>query len=516
MTNELSLLLGAVCALFLAVIFVWLLLKGRSGSQEAALALQQQKALLDQHSAALVALAQQVTGLAAATPAELDRLRESVSGQLALQRQDLSGQLGLAQQANAAQTATIGQSLATAFEQFSAALAGQGTQGSERAEALRKTLADQLTALNTSVMADARAARDEAAQQLKNFREELSAQMARMSEANRQSGQDLRQAVELRLKELQTDNAQKLEAMRHTVDEKLQSTLEARLGESFKQVSERLEQVHRGLGEMQSIAVGVGDLKRVLTNVKTRGGWGEIQLGNLLEQLLTTEQFAAQVAVRPGSGERVDFGIKLPGKGAANEAPVWIPIDAKFPVEDYQRLMDAHERADLAAIDVAAMALEGAVRKQAKSIGEKYIHPPHTTDFGLLYLPTEGLYAEVLRRPGLADDLQREYRVIVTGPTTISALLNSLQMGFRSLAIEKRSSDVWQMLGAVKTEFGKFGEVLDKVGEKLDLAQKQLQQTGVRSRAIHRQLRQIEAMPVEQSKAMLALGEVDDDGKSSP
>ncbi len=322
---------------------------------------------------------------------------------------------------------------------------------------------------------------------------------------------ELRGMVEERLKELQTDNAAKLEAMRQTVDEKLHATLEARLGESFKLVSERLEQVHRGLGEMQTIATGVGDLKRVLSNVKTRGGWGEIQLGNLLEQLLTADQFASQVAVQPGSSDRVDFAIKLPGKTGQGEAPVWIPIDAKFPVEDYQRLMDAHERADAPAIETAAAALEAAVRKQARSISEKYICPPHSTDFALLYLPTEGLYAEVLRRPGLADAVQRDHRIVITGPTTISALLNSLQMGFRTLAIEQRSSEVWQVLGAVKSEFGKFGEVLSKVQDKLDQASDTIKKAGVRTRAIQRNLRDVEALPEAQAVAVLGAAGLEDE-----
>ena len=246
--------------------------------------------------------------------------------------------------------------------------------------------------------------------------------------------------------------------MRRTVDEKLHATLEQRLGESFKLVSDRLEQVHRGLGEMQTLAAGVGDLKRVLTNVKTRGTWGEVQLSALLEQLLTADQFAANVATRPGSGERVDFAIRLPGKD--DGAVVWLPIDAKYPIEDYQRLLDAQERADPVAVEEASRAIETRLKNEAKSIHEKYVSPPHTTDFAMLYLPLEGLYAEALRRPGLAETLQRDFRVSIAGPTTLAALLNSLQMGFRTLAIEQRSAEVWAVLGAVKTEFGKFGEAL--------------------------------------------------------
>jgi DNA recombination protein RmuC len=301
----------------------------------------------------------------------------------------------------------------------------------------------------------------------------------------------LRVSVEGRLTAIQADNASKLEEMRRTVDEKLHATLEQRLGESFRLVSDRLEQVHRGLGEMQSLAAGVGDLKRVLSNVKTRGIWGEVQLAALLEQLLTADQFAANVATRPDSGERVDFAIRLPGKG--DGAVVWLPIDAKFPVEDYQRLIDAQERGELGLVDEASKAIEVRLKAEARSIHEKYVAPPHTTDFALLYLPTEGLYAEALRRPGLADALQREWRVSLAGPTTLAALLNSLQMGFRTLAIQKRSSEVWKVLEDVKKEFGKFGEVIEKVEKKLTEASNQLQNVHVRSRAIERKLKDVQA-----------------------
>ncbi|MGB8053159.1 MAG: DNA recombination protein RmuC, partial [Azonexus sp.] len=296
----------------------------------------------------------------------------------------------------------------------------------------------------------------------------------------------LKTTVESRLTAIQADNAGKLEEMRRTVDEKLHATLEQRLGESFKQVSERLEQVHRGLGEMQSLAAGVGDLKRVLSNVKTRGTWGEVQLSALLEQLLTADQFAANVATRPDSGERVDFAIRLPGKG--DGAVVWLPIDAKFPIEDYQRLIDAQERGEAALVEEASKAIEVRLKAEARSIRDKYVAPPHTTDFALLYLPTEGLYAEALRRPGLADTLQREFRVSLTGPTTLAALLNSLQMGFRTLAIEQRSAEVWAVLGAVKTEFGKFGEALAHTRKKLDEASNSISKAETRTRQLSRRL----------------------------
>ena len=314
----------------------------------------------------------------------------------------------------------------------------------------------------------------------------------------------LKMAVEGRLAAIQADNANKLEEMRHTVDEKLHATLEQRLGESFKLVSERLEQVHRGLGEMQSLAAGVGDLKRVLTNVKTRGTWGEVQLSALLEQLLTADQFAANVATRPGSGERVDFAIRLPGKD--DGAVVWLPIDAKFPIEDYQRLIDAVEPV---AIEEAAKAIETRLKNEARSIRDKYVAPPHTTDFAVLYLPIEGLYAEALRRPALSETLQRDYRVTLAGPTTLAAMLNSLQMGFRTLAIEQRSAEVWAVLGAVKTEFGKFGEALAHTKKKLDEASNSISKAEVRTRQLSRKLKEVEALPAADSEQLIGVGDFD-------
>jgi DNA recombination protein RmuC len=319
----------------------------------------------------------------------------------------------------------------------------------------------------------------------------------------------LKLTVEGRLTAIQADNASKLDEMRRTVDEKLHATLEQRLGESFKLVSDRLEQVHRGLGEMQSLAAGVGDLKRVLSNVKTRGTWGEVQLSALLEQLLTAEQFAANVATRPGSNERVDFAIRLPGKG--DGAVVWLPIDAKFPLEDYQRLMDAQERGDPVLVEEAGRAIELRLKNEARSISDKYVAPPHTTDFALLYLPTEGLYAEALRRPGLADTLQREWRVSLTGPTTLAAMLNSLQMGFRTLAIEQRSAEVWAVLGAVKTEFGKFGEALAHTRKKLDEASNSISKAETRTRQLSRKLREVEALPASESEQLIGMVELDGD-----
>ncbi|MDE3129802.1 MAG: DNA recombination protein RmuC [Acidobacteriota bacterium] len=336
---------------------------------------------------------------------------------------------------------------------------------------------------------------------LENLRRTLEEQLARVQDQQRLAARETRETLEQRLEKLQQDNAAKLEQMRQTVDEKLHATLEQRLSESFKQVSERLEQVHKGLGEMQSLAAGVGDLKKVLANVKTRGVLGEVQLWILLEQVLTPDQYETNVATRPGSRERVEFAIKLPGRDS--EGMVWLPLDAKFPTEDYQRLQEAQEAADPLAVEAAAKALEARIRLEARTIAEKYLEPPATTDFGLLYLPFEGLYAEVLRRPGLFEVLQRDYRVTVCGPTTLSALLNSLQMGFRTLAIEKRSSEVWKILGAVKTEFGRFGDVLAKTKAQLQTVANSIDAAEVRTRQIERKLRDVEALPEAESAPLL-------------
>lgn len=330
----------------------------------------------------------------------------------------------------------------------------------------------------------------------------FSKQLADLTRLNEGKLDALRLTMESRLQSMQASNTEKLDQMRNVVDEKLQSTLEKRLGESFKQVSERLEQVYTGLGEMRSLAAGVGDLKKVLTNVKTRGTWGEIRLSHILEQILTPEQYAVNVVTRRGGTERVEFAIRLPGQDDAAEGVVWLPIDAKFPQEDYQRLLDAQEAADKEAADRALKSLEQRVKLEARSIREKYIDPPHTTDFGILFVPVEGLYAEVLRIPGLCDILQREHRIVVTGPTTLAALLNSLQMGFRTLAIGKRSNAVWALLGSVKTEFGKFGDTLARTRKKLEEATQTIDQAEVRTRAIERSLRQVEEAPLDKQLAL--------------
>ncbi len=332
---------------------------------------------------------------------------------------------------------------------------------------------------------------------LRRFSDTLAEQLRALSDSNERRQTEMRQAVETRLTALQEGNEKKLEQMRATVDEKLHATLETRLGESFKQVADRLEQVHKGLGEMQTLARDVGSLNRVLTNVKTRGIFGEMQLAGLLEQVFTPEQYAANVATVPGSNERVEFAIRLPGQ-RSDGAPLWLPIDAKFPREDYERLLDAQDRADPQAVEAAAKAIETRLRLEARSIREKYVAPPHTTDFGILFVPTEGLYAEALRRPGLLEALQREHKVMLAGPTTLLATLSSLQMGFRTLALEKRSAEVWEVLGAVKTEFGKFGDVLAKTKKKLGEASETLDAAAVRTRAMERRLKGVEALPEAQ------------------
>jgi DNA recombination protein RmuC len=313
--------------------------------------------------------------------------------------------------------------------------------------------------------------------------------------------------METQLQAMQEDNTRKLEQMRATVDEKLQSTLDKRLGESFKQVSERLEQVYKGLGEMRTLATGVGDLKKVLTNVKTRGTWGEIRLSHILEQILTPDQYEVNVATKKNSNERVEFAIKLPGQEADKEKIIWMPIDSKFPQEDYQRLMDAQEAGDKELAEKSIKNLAMRIKAEARRIKEKYLDPPGTTDFGIMFLPVEGLYAEVLRQPGLCDTLQREHRIVVTGPTTLAALLNSLQMGFRTLAIEKHSSEVWQLLGMVKTEFGKFGDVLAKTKKKLQEAGHTIDKAEIRTRAIARKLRKVQEVPLTETASFIEEGQ---------
>jgi len=348
---------------------------------------------------------------------------------------------------------------------------------------------------------------------LRRYSETLAEQLRLLSEGSERRQAELRGAVETRLVALQEGNEKKLEQMRATVDEKLHATLEQRLGESFKQVADRLEQVHKGLGEMQGLARDVGALNRVLTNVKTRGVFGEVQLAGLLEQVFTPEQYAVNVATVPGSSERVEFAIRLPGQ-RQDGASLWLPIDAKFPRDDYERLLDAHERADAPAMEVAAKAIETRLKLEARSIRDKYVAPPHTTDFAILFVPTEGLYAEALRRPGLVESMQREHKVMLAGPTTLLATLTSLQMGFRTLALEQRSVEVWEVLGAVKTEFAKFADVLARTKKKLDEASNTIEQAQTRSNVMTRRLKAVEALPETRTAALLPglLNDDTDDG----
>lgn len=393
-------------------------------------------------------------------------------------------------------------------------LASSRNDASAAAAALRQEVAGAVARFAETNAQLHNAAANAQAAELKAFGERL-AQLGQATEGRLEA---LRRTLEERLDHLRSDNLQKLEQMRQTVDEKLQATLEQRLGASFRQVSERLEQVHRGLGEMQSLATGVGDLKRVLTNVKSRGNWGEVQLGALLADMLPPHQYAQNIATRPGSDERVEYAVRFPGRDDEGTA-CWLPIDAKFPLEDWQRLQDAIERADPEAVEASRRALEQFFKAQAKKIRDKYIESPHTTDFAILFVPTEGLFGEALSRPGLQDALQRDYRVTLAGPTTLVAFLNSLQLGFRTLAIEKRSTEVWRVLGAVKTEFTRFGEILAKTKDRLDQVGKTLDEAGRKSTTIARKLRDVEALPDAEADRLLAGGErrvidVDDDGET--
>jgi DNA recombination protein RmuC len=376
-------------------------------------------------------------------------------------------------------------------------------EAASQSRSLREEVGATFKGFNDSVLAQLTQLIGLEQQHLDGFSEKLLA----LTKSNEDKIGDLKATVELRLDWIPADNAGRLEEMRKTVDEKLEGTLEKRLGESFRMVSDRLEQVHKGLGEMQTLASGVGDLKRVLTNVKVRGTWGEVQLGNLLEQVLSPDQYDQNVATKAGSADRVEFAIKLPGRDEDQEKSVWIPIDAKFPKEDYERLVEASESGDKAAVDEAVKSLEARIKLEAKDIKNKYLDPPHTTDFGVLYLPTEGLYAEVVRRAGLADYLQRECRVIVVGPSTFWAVLNGLQMGFRTLAIQRRSSEVWSVLGAVKTEFEKFGAVMDKIYKKLQEATNEIDNAKRRGRVLERKLRDVQELPGPQAQALLGLAE---------
>ena len=450
--DSILLMVLLVLGLANAMLVLWLALRRTPANAEEALARQQLQTVLQQQGLLLEQRLERVEG----------ELRREVGDRARTGRQEIQ------------------QTLAT----FQETITRQGAEATRTQNAQIDAFAQQLVQLRGSLG------------------DTLTLQLKAIMESNERRMAEMRATLEAQIAQLQASNAAKLDEMRATVGEKLQSTLETRLGESFKQVAERLEQVHKGLGEMQTLAQGVGDLKHLLTNVKTRGMFGEAQLGSLLEQVFAPDQYATQVPTRPGSRNMVDFAIRLPGRGD-DGAPCWLPIDAKFPNEDYERLLDAQQRADAEAAELAGRALEQRIRLEARSMAEKYLEPPHTTDFAILFLPTEGLYAEVLRRPGLMEALQREHRVTLAGPTTLMAMLNSLQMGFRTLALEKRSSEVWQVLGAVKTEFGKFGDVLAKVKNQTQTVLNTLDAAEVRSRAMGRALKGVEALPQAQAQRLL-------------
>jgi DNA recombination protein RmuC len=478
---------------------------------------------------ALDALAQQMGGLTQANQVAFDSLRHAVDERLAqavaesrngrtdLQaafvafetrleqrlaqsqqdaaaaRKDLADTLTAFRTELTATTAHLAQETVKSREAMleSAALFEQRIQ--ERFEALTTANRYTLDSLKADVQGQLQTMSTALKDQLGGHSQQMAQQLTGLVQGSQSNAEQLRNALNERLAAIQADNATKLEEMRRTVDEKLHATLEQRLGESFKLVSDRLEQVHKGLGEMQTLAGSVGDLKRVMTNVKTRGTWGELQLGAIIDNVLTPDQFARNVKTVPGSDELVEFAIRLPGR--RDEEPVWLPIDSKYPVEQYQRLMDAQDAADKAAIASAGAAFETSIRLEAKKIYAKYVSPPHTTDFAVLYLPTEGLFAEVMRRPGLVEAVQNECRVMITGPANLAAMLSSLQMGFKTLAIEKRSSEVWGLLGSVKTEFAKFGDVVEATKKSIDAAAKKFDEVGVRTRAIQRKLRDVQDLP---------------------
>jgi len=486
-----------------------------------------------------------LSAVAQNTDARLDRTRETVEQRLLAMQDDAGKRMdvvradasvagkALREEVNST-VKTFGDTLSAGVSEsnrvqqaqldgFSERLDKLTRSNAEKLDAMKLTIEQRLTTvqedngrrvdqMRTEITTNAKQVRDEVNASLKGFNdsvingmtrlgdghklemESFAKQMATMALSSETRMDTLKRVVEQRLEGIQQDNAKQLEQMRNTVDEKLQGTLDKRLGESFKQVSERLEQVHKGLGEMQTLAAGVGDLKKVLTNVKTRGTWGEVLLGNLLDQILTAEQYAANVSTK-NAEDRVEYAIKLPGRGDDRADVVWLPIDAKFPKEDYERLIEAQENADPVAAEAAARNLERSVKGFAQLICDKYLNPPKTTDFGIMFLPTEGLYAEVVRRTGLTEHMQSRCRVIVAGPTTLAALLNSLQMGFKTLAIQQRSSEVWGVLGEVKTEFLKYAGVMDHVKKKLEAATKSVDEVGRRTRAIDRKLRNVQDLP---------------------
>ena len=460
---------------------------------------------------ALDGVAQQIRGFAQTTGSGLETVRHSIDGKLAqaqveagAARNELNGALTAFRTELTTAVGVLALESVKSRESLLDSARVFETRIQERFETLtgatRQTLDSLKADINSQLGVMSCALKDQLegnSHQIKNqfsaLQESVSLQLAGLVQGSQQNAEQLRVALNERLAAIQLDNTTKLEEMRRTVDEKLHATLEQRLGESFKLVSERLEQVQSGLGEMKSLAASVGDLKRVMTNVKSRGTWGEMQLGAIIENVLTIDQYAKNVKTVPGSNELVEFAIRLPGKNDSH--PIWLPIDCKYPVEHYQRLMDAHDAMDKNAVLQAGNAFETSIKFEAKKIVSKYVSPPHTTDFAILYLPTEGLFAEVIRRPGLVEAIQNDCRVMITGPANLAAMLNSLQMGFKTLAIEKRSSEVWSLLGMVKTEFSKFGEIVDATKKSIDAAASKFNEVGVRTRAIQKKLRDVEGLP---------------------
>jgi DNA recombination protein RmuC len=445
--------------------------------------------------------AQNLTTLATQLQDRFELLRSALTAEAKTDREASGAALGLFADRLSENVRAVGETSNNRQAEHAQAVNRQLETFTQNLAALTAQLQDRFDALRGALTTEAKQDRETSASTLAGFADRLTETLNKLSASSEQRIAAVRDTVESRLKDLQTDNAAKLDAMRQTVDEKLHATLEQRLGESFKLVSDRLDAVHKGLGEMQTLATGVGDLKRVLTNVRSRGTWGEVQLGMLIEQTMTPDQYGRNVKPVPGSAEVVEFAIKLPGR-ELDGAPVWLPLDAKFPKEEYERLCDAQERADVEGVRVAGAAFERGVEVEGRRIQSKYVQPPHTTDFGIMFLPTEGLYAEVLRRPALMDRLQA-LRINVAGPSTLAALLNSLQMGFRTLAIEQRSSEVWKVLGAIKTEFLKFGDVLTSVKRSLDAASNKIGKTEVRTRAMQRHLRGVEALPDAEAAVLL-------------
>jgi DNA recombination protein RmuC len=455
-----------------------------------------------------------------------EKIERSVREEAAQNREELSREVQQQRQELIKSFKTFGDSVVLRMTEVAQMQKNILKTFTDQLDSFEKVSSERLGSIRTESASGAKSLREEVVLALKSITESttntigklsvlqktqlesMSSVISELSITNEKKLESLRGTVEEKLQSIQHDNAIQIEQMRQTVDEKLQGTLEKRLGESFKQVSERLELVHQGLGEMQMLASGVGDLKKVLSNVKTRGTWGEVQLGVLLEQVLHPDQYASNVATK-GGNERVEYAIKLPGQGPDLDQTVWLPIDAKFPIEDYQRLLEAQENTDLAGIDSAGKQLENRVKSCAQNISNKYLNPPHTTDFGILFLPIESLFAEVIQRTGLIEVIQREYRVVIAGPTTLWSILSSLQMGFRTLAIQKRSSEVWNLLAAVKTEWTKYGDVLEAVQKKINQASNTIEKVKVRSRAVGRKLRDVQVLPIEESASLLSKGKVE-------